>query len=200
MFTGIVETMGKVLSLKNRRLLLKPDAPLSGVQVGDSVAVDGVCLTVESVLPDRLGFRLLPETLRVTTLGRLREGDRVNLERALKVGSRLGGHLLLGHVDGFGVVERCIRHSDSATLQIRMPAGLDRLWVAKGPIAVDGVSLTAHPCEWDDGQRQTQRGIRFQVHLVAYTLANTALKYKRRGDLVNLEMDLIAKYLFGMLE
>lgn len=191
MFTGIVETTGEVLQRQGRRIVIRPARPLPGMGMGESVAVDGVCLTAESASGGRLTFCLLPETVRVTTLGMLKKGSVVNLERSLRLWSRLGGHLLWGHVDGRGTVERRLRRAGTVTLEIRAPSELGHLLVPKGPIAVDGVSLTV-----DLRERESAR---FQVHLVAHTLAVTTLGRKDRGDKVNLEMDPVAKYLWRML-
>ena len=191
MFTGIVETTGEVLQRQGRRLVIRPARPLPGMRAGESVAVDGVCLTAESISNGRLTFCLLPETVRVTTLGALKKGSVVNLERSLRLGSRLGGHLVWGHVDGRGTVERRLRQAGAVTLEIRAPSEMGDFLVPKGPIAVDGVSLTV-----DLPKRESAQ---FQVHLVAHTLAVTTLGRKDRGDAVNLEMDPVAKYLWRML-
>ncbi len=190
MFTGIVETQGLVSSRRRDRLILLPRNPLKGLAVGESVSVDGCCLTVDRILLPKIHFRLLVETTRVSTLGMLRTGDRVNLERALRVGDRLGGHLLLGHVDGQGRVVSRSKKQGTVTLRVEAPPGLVRFLVPKGPIGLDGVSLTLGP---------QIEGRRVEVHLVSRTLAVTALGKKRVGDSVNLEVDLVAKYLWGML-
>ncbi len=152
--------------------------------------MDGVCLTVDRLEGKELQFRLLPETLRVTTLGSLKAGGRVNLERSLRVGGRVGGHLLLGHVDGRGRIVSRRRAGDSVTLEISLPVPLAALLVPKGPVAVDGVSLTL--------DSRIGRG-RFSVHLVSHTLSATTLDGKKPGGAVNLELDPVAKYLRGML-
>ena len=190
MVTGIVETQALVSSRWRDRLILLPRNPLKGLAVGESVSVSGVCLTVERIVPPRIHFRLLPETTRISTLGVLRMGDQVNLERALRVGSRLGGHLLLGHVDGQGRVVSRSEKKGTVTLGIEAPIALKGFFVPKGPIGVDGVSLTLGP---------QIEGRRVQVHLVSHTLVVTTLGKKRVGDSVNLEVDLVAKYLWRML-
>ncbi len=215
MFTGIIQTQGVVTARSTGRLLIRPQRPFKKVSVGESIAVDGACLTVDQVVPkvpgigarhyfgksawhhfrvpgtvQRLAFRLLPETVRATTLGRLRVGDRVNLERSLRVGDRLGGHWLLGHVDGKGTITGRRRSGRFLTLGVRVPSHLAGLVVPKGPIAVDGVSLTL------DSKRDAAR---IKVHLIPHTAEVTTLGQKRVGDPVNLEVDLIAKYLWGML-
>ncbi|MBI3312170.1 MAG: riboflavin synthase [Candidatus Omnitrophica bacterium] len=190
MFTGIVETIGSVRRTDPDRIWVTPEDSFSKVRLGESISVDGVCLTVDQVRGRALAFRLLPETARVSTLGRLVSGSRVNLERALRAGDRLGGHLLLGHVDGQGEILRSTAKTPSMTLEIRAAGTLVSLLVPKGPIAVDGVSLTLDP--------QLERD-RFRVHLVSHTLKRTLLGRKKPGQRVNLELDPILKYLKGML-
>jgi len=190
MFTGIVETTGEVIGRSADRLVLLPRKPWADLKAGESVAVDGVCLTLDSRKTRRLTFRLLAETCRVTTLGNLRAGDRVNLERSLRLGARLGGHLMLGHVDAVGIVLAARKRKGTATLEIRIPKELSSCLTAKGPIGVDGVSLTLDP--------RIEAGS-FRVHLVRRTLAATTLSAKQEGSRVNLEVDLVAKYLRGML-
>ncbi len=191
MFTGIVETQGEVLS--NRAggfLVVRSLKQWKDLQPGESIAVDGVCLTVDRIQNSSLSFRLLPETTRATSLGRLRKGSRVNLERSLRFGGRLGGHLLLGHVDGQGTVVGQLKRGGSRMLEVELPSRLRRLLVPKGPIALDGVSLTLGPALG----RNTVR-----VHLVPFTLSVTSLGAKRLGDKLNVELDLVAKYLWGVL-
>lgn len=190
MFTGIVESVGTVLERAADRLAIAPGRSFGSVETGESICVDGVCLTVEGRRGRRILFRLLPETLRVSTLGELRRGNRVNLERAVRVGGRLGGHLLLGHVDARGTVTRRAGRGPSFTLEIRVPEALASLLVPKGPIAVDGVSLTL------DSRVERHR---IRVHLVSHTLKATTLGEKTEGSRVNLEADPVAKYLRGML-
>ena len=190
MFTGIVETTGEVLARRKGLLQVRPARPLKGLERGESIALNGVCLTLDRSHSGDLEFRLLPETLRATTLGILNPGARVNLERSLRVGSRVGGHLVLGHVDGKGKVAARRQVKETVTLEISLSPELGSLLVPKGPITVDGVSLTLDP--------KIQRD-RFRVHLVAHPLSATTLAAKRPGDPVNLEMDPVAKTLRGML-
>ena len=189
MFTGIVESTGRVLSRRPSLLRILPDASWGRAAVGESVAVDGVCLTVDRSERGELLFRLLPETARATTLGSLKPGIRVNLERSLRLGDRVGGHLLLGHVDGKGRILSRKRSGDALTLEIALPAAWAALLVPKAPVAVDGVSLTVGAA---------MKG-RFSVHLVAHTLSATPLGAKKAGQEVNLEVDPVAKYLRAML-
>ena len=183
MFTGIVEAAGRVRSVRktNRGARLEVEGPLR-VPVGASVAVGGVCLT--SLEPGKLAFDVVPETLSRTTLGRLRAGARVNLERALAAGARLDGHVVQGHVDGTGIVESLSRKGGAVTLAVRVPAELSDQIVAKGSIAVDGVSLTVV----DAGPG------RFTIALIPTTLRRTTLGRLKKGDRVNIETDVLAKY------
>lgn len=190
MFTGIVETSGTVVSCGRGPLAILPKRPLRGLTVGESVSVDGVCLTVDRITGGKITFRLLPETIRVSTLGSRRVGDPVNLERSLRVGDRLGGHLMLGHVDGQGTIRSRSKKGNSWTLEIQIPESIDSLLVPKGPIGIDGVSITLDP------QRTKNR---IWVHLVPHTAQVTTLGKKPVGSRVNLEVDLIVKYLRGML-
>lgn len=184
MFTGIVEEQGRVRALQDGRLVVECRTVLADAEVGSSVAVNGACLTVVERGEDSLGFDLAPETVGRTTLGALRPGDTVNLERPVTLATRLGGHLVQGHVDGVGTVEALERHEGGATLTVRLPDGLGRYVVEKGSVAVDGVSLTV---AGTDGDRLT-------VALVPHTVAVTTLGERRPGEEVNLEVDVVAKY------
>ena len=189
MFTGLIEAIAKVTARERDRLVLEPRRPLKDLEIGESISVDGVCLTLDRVSGFKITFRLLPETLRVSTLGGLRAGDEVNLERSLRLGDRLGGHLLLGHVDGRGTVSARHKRSGTLTLEIEIPRRMGAVLVPKGPIAVNGVSLTIGDLA----------DFKIMVHLIARTVSATMLGQKPVGALVNLELDLVAKYLRGML-
>ena len=193
MFTGIVSQRGTVSEIGRAgpagsaapvRLSVALERPLLGTAVGDSVALDGVCLTVVAVRAGALDFDVVPETLRRTTLCARRAGDGVNVEAALRVGDALGGHLVQGHVDGVGRVEGVERRGGDVRMTIRGPSADWGDVVAKGSVAVDGVSLTVGEVEED----------RFAVYLVPHTLAVTGLGSKRAGDVVNLEADVIGRY------
>ncbi|HZA60621.1 MAG TPA: riboflavin synthase [Actinomycetota bacterium] len=184
MFTGIVEGLGEVVSAGDARLSVRAPSVAGDAEVGASMAVNGVCLTVTDRDDDVLAFDLTAETLGRTTLGDVRPDDRVNVERPLTLASRLGGHLVQGHVDGVGEVVAAERAGDGATLRIRLPDGLSRFVAEKGSIAVDGVSLTVAAEE--DGA--------FSVALVPHTLAATTLGDRRPGSKVNLEVDVLSKY------
>ncbi len=185
MFTGIVEERGAVLEAGAFRLVVGCRTVVPDSDVGASVAVNGVCLTVVARGSEDLAFDLSEETLARSTLGRLRPGDPVNLERPVTLSARLGGHIVQGHVDGVGEVAAIERDDQGGTvLTTRVPEGLLRYAVEKGSIAVDGISLTIAELAGD--------GIR--VALIPHTLAVTTLGTVVPGDLVNLEMDVIAKY------
>lgn len=190
MFAGIVETQGAVVTRGARTLVITPKKSLTGLVVGESISVDGVCLTVDRLSGRQITFHLLPETVRVSTLGALRPGFAVNLERSMRLGDRVGGHLLLGHVDAQGTIAARSKTKNSITLTISVPRQIAKALVPKGPIAVDGVSLTLGAL---------RRRTHVQVHLVSHTMRLTTLGAKQVGDPVNLEVDLIAKYLLGML-
>lgn len=191
MFTGIVEETGRVADRHGARLVVEATRTLEGSDIGSSVAVNGVCLTVVTRAADRLGFDLGPETLRVTALGELRPGDGVNLERPMRLGDFVGGHLVQGHVDGVGVVAANDRHGETARLRIewREP-GLASLLIAKGSVAVDGVSLTVASLDAEA----------FEVMLIPHTIEQTTLGGLGPGRRVNLEMDMIGKYVLRALE
>lgn len=194
MFTGIIEEIGTVTTLDGagatRRLEIRAGPTLEGSDVGASVAVNGVCLTVVARQRDRFAFDVGPETLARTALGRLAAGDGVNLERPLRLGAALGGHLVLGHVDGIGTVEDVTRVESTARVRIGLPAReLEPLVVDKGSVAVDGVSLTVAAV--GPGS--------FEVMLIPLTLQATTLGRLRRGQAVNVETDVIGKYVLRSL-
>ncbi len=184
MFTGIVEEIGTVKETSRDRLALEAHKVLEGMKVGDSIAVNGVCLTVVSLENRGFSANVMPETLRCTNLSRLHYNDQVNLERALVLGERLGGHLVLGHVDDTGEVMDVTAEETAHLMRISAPARIMPYIVDKGFIAVDGISLTI--VGFDD--------FSFVVSLVAYTMEHTTLGRKRPGAVVNLEADIIAKY------
>jgi riboflavin synthase len=190
MFTGIVEEVGIVKETSRDRLAFEAHEVLEGTKVGDSIAANGVCLTVVSLENRGFSVNVMPETLRCTNLGRLHYSDQVNLERAVVLGGRLGGHLVLGHVDDTGEVMDVTGEEAVHIMRISAPAKLMPYIVDKGFIAVDGVSLTV--VDLDD--------FSFVVSLVAYTMEHTTLGKKRPGDVVNLEADIIAKYVENLKE
>lgn len=190
MFTGIVETIGRIVETRpagsHTRLLIEPGAiPLAELKPGDSVAVNGACLTVAAIEAAGFAVEVSPESLRCTTLASLASGNRVNLERAVAAGQRLGGHLVSGHVDGVGRVMAREMQTDALALAIVVPMELMKFIVHKGSVCVDGVSLTVN---------ETQDNA-FAVQIVPYTRAQTLCDGYQVGDRVNIEVDLIARYL-----
>ena len=194
MFTGIVEGMGRVAQIlpqpPGKRLVVAIGPLSEGMTVGDSVAINGCCLTVVGVDGDQLSFDAGSETLSRTNLGELGPGSPVNIERSLRVNDRLGGHLVSGHIDGVGHLDERRDDKDWSFFWFRAPARLMRQMASKGSIAVDGVSLTLVDVETE----------RFSVALIPHTLTVTTLGRLRLGDVVNLETDILAKYVERQLE
>jgi riboflavin synthase len=195
MFTGIVKALGRVAAIEpasgGKRLVIESDAVGGfGLQPGDSVAVNGVCLTALS--PDMRSFAAdaSPETLERTTLGRLQTGAAVNLEPALKAGDALGGHMVSGHVDGMATLADAEALADNRVMRFEAPRGLSRYIAHKGSVTLDGVSLTVNRVD----------GPGFELNLIPHTLEVTTLGRLAPGDRVNLEVDLIARYLERLLE
>ena len=194
MFTGIIEATGRIISKQPqggdvRLRIATGKLDLSDVNTGDSICVSGVCLTAVELLPDGFWADVSGETLTRTILGELTPGDTLNLERALTPTTRLGGHLVSGHVDGVGVVEEFYQDARSWRLYIRAPDRLARYIAEKGSICVDGVSLTVNDVD----------GARFGLNIVPHTLQETTIGSYRHGRRVNLEVDLIARYLERLL-
>lgn len=189
MFTGLVEGIGKVKGVyrsgDDMRVAITPPFDLTDCRIGDSIAVDGVCLTVTDLSQGTFSMDVSGETLARSTLGGLRQGAEVNLERALRLSDRLGGHLVLGHVDGVGRIIKKDPQRRSWILRISLDQGLTRYVIEKGSIAVDGVSLTVNRCE----------EAFFEVNIIVHTGKQTTLLKKKIGDRVNIETDLIGKYI-----
>lgn len=198
MFTGIVTDIGKILERREEgelvRFRVASAYEPSGIALGASIAHDGVCLTVTAVEPHEGGAAVSvdagPETLKLTTAGTWREGTRLNLERALKMGDELGGHLVLGHVDGLAEIVARDEGPDTVRFELDAPAQLAKFIAAKGSVALDGTSLTVNTVE----------GLRFSVHLIPHTLKETAWGDRRVGDRVNLEVDMMARYAARLVE
>jgi riboflavin synthase len=195
MFTGLVEGLGTVRSLSPQgnavELAVAPPAEVNeAAQIGESVAINGCCLTVVRSNRHEWSFQAGAETLSRTNLGSLNPGDRVNIERSLRVGDRLGGHFVQGHIDGLGRVDRIQRDGEWVNMHFGIPASLARQMVVKGSVAVDGVSLTLVTVEAES----------FSVALIPHTLDVTTLGSRRVGDSVNLETDIIGKYLEKFFE
>jgi riboflavin synthase len=194
MFTGIVEDKGKVLRIEHlgqeKRLIIGLPPHLTELQLGDSINVNGACLTVVKKKEQKIELDLSQETVQKTVLGELKEGDLVNLERALRLTDRLGGHIVTGHVDGIGVVIGKNRERDFVQLRIKVPESVSKYVVQKGSIAIDGISLTVNECQ----------GGEIQMTLIPYTLEKTNLMNKRVGDRVNVEADILGKYVEKLLD
>lgn len=184
MFTGIIEELGKVGLVQPNRLVVKARKTLEGTGIGDSMSVNGVCLTVVEIGADRFAVEVVPETLRRSNLHLLKVGDVVNLERPVAMGGRLGGHLVEGHIDNTGTLINVRPEGDAAVMRFQTVREVLRYVVEKGFIAVDGISLTA--VDKDETS--------FSISLIPHTRDNTTLGKKRVGDTVNLEVDIIAKY------
>ncbi len=189
MFSGIIEGTGIVKSLTKRndaaQLEIQAQYALGETQIGDSIAVNGCCLTITSRLGNTVWADLSEETLRVTTLGQLQPDDWVNLEQALRYGGRVGGHLVQGHVDGVGTVRAIVAHEGSHEITIEVPLPLTRYLIKRGSLAVDGVSLTAAEC----------RGTEITIFVIPHTELKTTFQRIQVGDCVNLEMDMMGKYI-----
>lgn len=189
MFTGLIEEMGSVLSMGSNSLEISCSTIQDDLSVGDSVAVNGVCLTVVSFSSRWFKAEVMPVTLKTTNLGDLKRGSMVNLERAMELGTRIGGHLVAGHVDGTSTIVSKKIEGDALLVTIAIPAGLDSLIINKGSIAVDGTSLTV--AALDEGE--------FTVSLVGHTKAHTTLADKSVGGRVNIECDQMGKYVQRIL-
>ena len=189
MFTGIVEEVGQVSQLDDHRLSVRGSKVLVDTKLGDSIAVNGACLTVVSFGEGEFSVDLAPETIRRTSLGNVNAGDWVNLERPLAVSDRLGGHIVQGHIDGTGRITSIRPEGDCIIIRITSPKRLMPYIVEKGFMAVDGISLTV-----------VKKGASsFTVSVIPYTTENTNLKGKMAGDRVNLEMDIVAKYVESLM-
>jgi riboflavin synthase len=184
MFTGIVEEVGKVVLSQSGRLVVEADRVVNGLTLGASMAVNGVCLTINGLSTNSFSVDVMPETARRSNIGQLKGGDRVNLERPLVLNGWVGGHLVQGHIDAIGRVKEITPEGHALTVRFEAPRNILYYVVEKGFIAVDGISLTV--VGRDD--------MSFQVSVVDFTRRNTILNDRRVGDIVNLEVDIIAKY------
>ena len=185
MFTGIVEEVGSVKSAGDGRLVIGASEVLSDVKVGDSISVNGACLTVTTHDDSSFSVDVVPETLRRTNLGELEAGSAVNLERSMPAYGRFGGHMVQGHVDGTATISSIRGEGDALMVVFDAPISLMRYVVEKGFIAVDGASLTIVNCD----------NFSFSVTIIPHTRENTVFKHKKVGDSVNLEVDIMAKYI-----
>ncbi|MBI3578363.1 MAG: riboflavin synthase [Ignavibacteriales bacterium] len=194
MFTGLIEEIGKVEQLKKKRggaiLAIQAKRSSRGLKIDDSIAINGVCLTVIARRGSKFNVQAVEETLRKTNLGLLREGDPVNLERALLPNERLGGHFVLGHVDGVGTIEKVQARKSSWMFWIKVPKRFARYLIPVGSIAVNGVSLTV----------ASLRGQTFGVSIIPHTMKMTTFKNLKVGDRVNIEFDMLGKYIERLLK
>jgi riboflavin synthase len=193
MFTGIIEGLGSISAVRwigqGKRLAMTADFALEGTKIGDSIAVSGACLTVVLLDGRRFEVDVSPETLQRSTLGSAKTGERVNLERALRVSDRIDGHLVSGHIDGLGRIVSRETRGNAIVVKIEVPPGLGRYMIEKGSVAVDGISLTINRCDEK----------RFEVSIIPHTAGLTTVGFKQVGDTVNIEADMIAKYVERLL-
>lgn len=189
MFTGIIEETGKVLRVEPGKIHIQAEKTLEGTKLGDSIAVNGVCLTVTALGRSDFTADVMPETWKRSSLGTLKSGSGVNLERAMAADGRFGGHIVSGHIDGTGTVEAVRKDQNAIRYIIRTQPELTRGIVEKGSIAIDGISLTVTMVQKE----------RFEVSIIPHTLKETTLGDKRKGSMVNLENDIIGKYVERLL-
>ena len=193
MFTGLIEEVGRIASISKRGktvdITVDASKILDDVKLGDSIAVNGVCLTVTAFSGSRFTVQAVTETLRRTTLGAAKSGDPANLERSLKVGDRMGGHIVQGHVDGVGTIVSVRGDSDNIDIGIAPDPAIERYIAEKGSITIDGISLTV---------TYSRKG-EFGVTIIAHTLEETTLSAARSGKKVNLEIDVIARYIENLM-
>ena len=185
MFTGIIEEVGRVQTITNNKISIQANTVLADTKIGNSIAVNGVCLTVTKLNEKSFDADISPETMRITALNELRSGDFVNLERAMPANGRFGGHIVSGHTDGKGRGKYIRKDSDFYTIELEIPADLSKYVVKKGSITVNGISLTV---------ADIRENI-ITIAVIPHTYENTNLKYLHIGDYVNIEIDIIAKYI-----
>jgi riboflavin synthase len=188
MFTGIIEGLGTITELRQsgqgKRLTLEADFLLGHTKIGDSISVSGACLTVVAIEGKCIKFDVSPETIASTTFSRSKVGDRVNLERALRLSDRIDGHLVSGHIDGMGTIKHKKSTGNAIVITIGVPESLSRYMITKGSVAVDGISLTINNLGLDG----------FDVSIIPHTAKQTTIGFNKVGDLVNIETDMIGKY------
>lgn len=187
MFTGIIEGLGKVTRIQKNatsQSMTIETSILDDVKLGDSIATNGLCLTVTHLTPNRFDVDIMVESIRLSNLGQLKVGDMVNLEKAMRMGDRFGGHMVSGHIDGVGKITSFQKEENATWVSVEIPEHLRKYAILKGSIALDGISLTI--------ARKTDKGI--MVSIIPHTEQETTLLIKKVGDLVNLEMDMMVKY------
>lgn len=184
MFTGIVEEVGEVVFLNPERLSIRCSRVLEGTVVGDSISVNGVCLTVVDIKKDMFSVDVMPETMKVSALKNLKVHDRVNLERAMRLSDRFGGHIVTGHIDGVGRIVDIVPCGNAEVISVIANMDVLRYIITKGSVALDGISLTVVSVGSD----------RFSVSIIPHTRSETCLRYKKIGDVLNIECDVVGKY------
>ncbi|MGD2029691.1 MAG: riboflavin synthase [Desulfobacterales bacterium] len=188
MFTGIIEGLGTIIEIQSqdqgKRIGFNADFVLDQTKIGDSISISGVCLTVVKIHGQRFQVDVSPETLEKTTFGRAKIGDRVNLERALRLSGRIDGHLVSGHIDGIGTITQKQHRGNAVLVTVAVPESCARYMIKKGSVAVDGISLTINNCD----------RTRFEVSIIPHTAKMTTIILGKVGDRVNIETDMIGKY------
>ena len=194
MFTGIIEGLGNIVRFDKKtsnrsaaKMKIRLGKIAKGLKIGDSVAINGVCLTAINISKDVAEFEMVGETIKKTNLGSLESGNKVNIERSLKVGERLEGHFVLGHVDGVGVISKMEKQPNQIKIWTKVPKDLSKYIIKKGSITVDGISLTVVDVLKDQ----------FSVSIIPHTMKITTLSYKKIGDKVNIETDILGKYILS---
>lgn len=188
MFTGIIEGLGTIAGMRSfgqgKRLTIESDFLLDQTKIGDSISVSGACLTAVKIDGRRFEVDVSPETLQTATFGKAKVGERVNIERAMRLSDRIDGHLVSGHIDGTGIIKQLETLSNALIVTIEVPQQLTKYMITKGSVAVDGISLTINTCGSDN----------FSVSIIPHTAKLTTIGYKQKGDRVNIENDMIGKY------
>ncbi|MCM8766649.1 MAG: riboflavin synthase [Candidatus Omnitrophica bacterium] len=189
MFTGIIEEVGKIKGKRNKgeglEILIEGEKIFDDLKVGDSISVNGVCLTVEKIENKKFSISISPQTKKQTNLGEIKIGEYVNLERALKIGDRIGGHFLTGHIDFKTKIKTLTKQGEFFLMKLEVLEEYRKYLVKRGSIGVDGISLTIAEIENNN----------VLIYLIPYTIENTNLKYRKTGDFVNIEIDIFARYL-----
>lgn len=194
MFTGIIEGLGNIVRFDKKttnrsaaKMKIKLGKIAKGLKIGDSVAINGVCLTAVNISKDVAEFEMVGETIKKTNLGSLKSGNKVNIERSLKVGERLEGHFVLGHVDGVGIISKMEKQPNQIKIWTKIPKELSKYIIKKGSVTVDGISLTVVDVLKDQ----------FSFSIIPHTMKITNLSYKKVGDKVNIETDILGKYILS---
>ena len=194
MFTGIIKGLGTISGIgssgQGKRLAIDADFQLSQTKIGDSISVSGACLTVVKIESRHFEVDVSPETLKTTTFGNAKIGERINLERAMRLSDRIDGHLVSGHIDGMGIIKHRKKTGNAVSVTIAVPETLTRYMITKGSVAVDGISLTINSCGKDE----------FSASIIPHTATMTTIGLKDKGDLVNIETDMIGKYVERFLK